>query len=64
MVTIPWLITDRLILQAMKWFQNINTLDELRTAYRKLAVRHHPDKGGSTADMQEINAEYEILSKR
>ena len=48
----------------MKWFQNINTLDELRTAYRKLAVRHHPDKGGSTADMQEINAEYEILSKR
>lgn len=48
----------------MKWFQNINSLDELRTAYRKLAVRHHPDKGGSTADMQEINAEYELLSKR
>lgn len=48
----------------MKWFHNINTLDELRTAYRKLAVRHHPDKGGSTADMQEINAEYELLSKR
>ena len=48
----------------MKWFHNINTLDELRTAYRRLAVLHHPDKGGSTADMQEINAEYELLSKR
>ncbi len=29
----------------MKWFHNINTLDELRTAYRRLAVLHHPDKG-------------------
>jgi len=48
----------------MKWFHKVNTLDELRTAYRRLAVLHHPDKGGSTADMQEINAEYELLSKR
>jgi hypothetical protein len=48
----------------MKWFTNIKTLDELRTAYRKLAVLHHPDKGGSTADMQEINNEYDLLSKR
>lgn len=48
----------------MKWFSNINTLDELRTAYRRLALLHHPDKGGSTSDMQEINSEYEILSKR
>lgn len=48
----------------MKWFTNINDLSELRTAYKKLAVLHHPDKGGSTADMQEINNEYDILSKR
>lgn len=48
----------------MKWFKNINILDELRTAYRRLALLHHPDKGGSTSDMQEINNEYEILSKR
>lgn len=47
----------------IKWFQNIKTLDELRTMYRKLAVKHHPDKGGSTSDMQEINAEYDYLSK-
>lgn len=48
----------------MKWFKDINTLDELRTMYRKLALLHHPDRGGSTSDMQEINNEYEILSER
>lgn len=48
----------------MKWFNNINDLNELRKAYKKLAVLHHPDKGGSTSDMQEINNEYEILSKK
>jgi curved DNA-binding protein CbpA len=46
-----------------KWFQNVKTLDELRTMYRKLALLHHPDRGGSTQNMQEINAEYEYLSK-
>jgi hypothetical protein len=48
----------------MKWFKDIKTLDELRSMYRKLAFLHHPDRGGSTADMQEINNEYDILSKR
>jgi hypothetical protein len=47
----------------MKWFKDINTLDELRTMYRKLAMQHHPDRGGSTADMQEINDEYDRLSR-
>lgn len=46
----------------MKWFQNIKTLDELRTMYRKLAMQHHPDRGGSTQNMQEINNEYDIIS--
>ena len=48
----------------MKWFKDIKTLDQLRSMYRKLAFEHHPDRGGSTADMQAINNEYEILSKR
>ena len=47
----------------MKWFEKIKTLDELRTAYRKLAMLHHPDKGGLLSDMQEINNEYETLSR-
>lgn len=48
----------------MKWFKDVKTLDELRTLYRKLALIHHPDRGGSNSDMQEINNEYDILSKR
>ena len=37
------------------------TLEELKSMYRKLAVEHHPDKGGETATMQKINAEYDAL---
>jgi hypothetical protein len=47
----------------MKWFKNIETLEELRKMYRKLAMENHPDKGGQVKDMQEINNEYEHLSK-
>ncbi|MBL1262454.1 J domain-containing protein [Methylomicrobium sp. RS1] len=28
---------------------------EINQAYRKLAAKHHPDKGGDTAFMQKIN---------
>lgn len=41
------------------YFDNIKTLDELKKAYKALAVKHHPDVGGDTATMQRINAEYE-----
>jgi hypothetical protein len=46
---------------AMKWFVNPTTLEELKAQYKKLAFANHPDMGGSTETMQEINAEYEIL---
>ena len=45
----------------MKYFENINTLDELKKAYRRLAMQHHPDCGGSTEAMQEINNEHDAL---
>mmetsp|Transcript_29257 Transcript_29257/g.44251 ORF Transcript_29257/g.44251 Transcript_29257/m.44251 type:complete len:403 (-) Transcript_29257:114-1322(-) len=35
---------------------------DIKKAYRKLAVVHHPDKGGNEHQFKEINAAYEILS--
>jgi hypothetical protein len=34
------------------------TFDSLKSAFRKAASKHHPDKGGSTAAMQIINRAY------
>lgn len=45
----------------MKWFNNPKTLEELKKEYKRLAMQHHPDMGGSTEEMQEINNEYEKL---
>lgn len=38
------------------------TQDEIKKAYRKLAGKHHPDKGGDTAKFQEIQTAYDVLS--
>lgn len=38
------------------------TFDEIKKAYRKLALVHHPDKSGNTEKFKEINEAYEILS--
>lgn len=31
------------------------TIDQIRKAYRRLASKHHPDKGGDVTQMQKIN---------
>jgi DnaJ-class molecular chaperone len=36
--------------------------DEIKTAYRRLASAHHPDKGGDTGKFQEIQSAYETLT--
>ena len=36
--------------------------DEIKRAYRKLAAKHHPDRGGDTAKFQEIQGAYETLT--
>lgn len=36
--------------------------DEIKKAYRKLASKHHPDKGGDTNTFQEIQGAYDVLS--
>lgn len=35
--------------------------DELKKAYRRLAVEHHPDRGGDEAKFKEISEAYEVL---
>jgi DnaJ-class molecular chaperone len=37
------------------------TPDEIKKAYRKLASKHHPDKGGDTATFQKIQTAYDTL---
>ncbi len=48
----------------MKWFNECRTLDEVKARYKKLAKQHHPDLGGDTLDMQEINKEYAFASAK
>ena len=38
------------------------TPDEIKKAYRKMAAKHHPDKGGDTATFQKVQQAYETLS--
>ena len=45
----------------MKYFTNVNTLDELKKEDRRLAFANHPDRGGDVEIMKAINAEYEAL---
>jgi curved DNA-binding protein len=35
---------------------------DIKKAYRKMAHKHHPDKGGDKAKFQEINEAYQVLS--
>lgn len=41
--------------------KTINDLDNLKKEYKKLALKYHPDRGGTTEQMQSINNEYDKL---
>lgn len=38
--------------------------DEIKAAYRTLAVRHHPDTGGDAETMARINRAYDLATQR
>lgn len=41
--------------------KNAKNISELKAIFKKLAMIHHPDRGGNTRDMQNLNNEYERL---
>lgn len=50
-----------------KFYKNLGigktaTEQEIKKAYRKMAMKNHPDKGGDEAKFKEITTAYEVLS--
>jgi len=45
------------------YFEGCKNLDEVKSRYKQLAMKFHPDKGGNKEIMQEINAQYEAIKK-
>jgi len=48
----------------MKYFKDCTTIEEVKHLYKQLAKQHHPDFGGDTATMQQINTEYAFACAR
>lgn len=48
----------------MKYIKNVETLEELKKVYKKLALKLHPDCGGNEEEMKILNNEYDELFSR
>ena len=46
-----------------QFFKQCRTLDEAKREYKRLALLHHPDRGGDNATMAEINRQYQEIIK-
>ena len=38
--------------------------DEIKKAFRKLSLQHHPDRGGDSEKFKDINEEYQTLGDK
>ena len=47
----------------MTFFSGMASVADVKQEYRRLAMLHHPDRGGDTATMQAINAAYHAALK-
>jgi curved DNA-binding protein CbpA len=45
------------------YFNDCKNLDEVKRRYKELALKHHPDRGGDTRIMQDINNAYDAIKK-
>ena len=45
----------------MKYFFNIQTAEELKSEYKKLAIKFHPDNGGDAEQFKAMQAEFTTL---
>jgi len=45
------------------FFSSCKTLETLKTEYRKLAMQHHPDRGGDLETMKAVNVEFDRAFK-
>jgi DnaJ-class molecular chaperone len=50
--------------RAVLGVSNTASDDEIKKAFKKLAVQHHPDKGGDPAKFKEINNAYIALTEK
>ncbi|WP_330203616.1 hypothetical protein [Cyanobacterium sp. Dongsha4] len=48
----------------MNYFKECSTVAEAKKLYKELAMKYHPDLGGDTATMQDINRQYEEILRQ